>query len=396
MKVVFWVSLGLIGYTYAVYPCIILALAGAHQLWRDLSFAFSRVQRRCRVPGDPPRVSLVFSAFNEESVIREKMVNCAALNYPQSRLEILVGCDGCSDRTAGFARGAKTNAQVFDFPVRRGKPEVINELVTHATGDIVIFSDANTMLSPNAILHLVRHFEDPHVGCVCGELTFTSAAKGTRTEGVYWHYEILLKFLESRLNMMVGANGGLYAIRRSLFSPIPARGIIDDFLVSMAIRQRGYRLLYDSEATATEEAAVSVADEFRRRVRIGAGNFYALRYTWRLLSPTAGLIALAYWSHKVLRWLVPFAMVAAFGAASALAGESFYALSMVVALAFTFMGLVGYYRERTGRRSGLFGIAYYFLSMNLALAMGFFRCISGTQRAAWTRTPREVSVEVVH
>jgi cellulose synthase/poly-beta-1,6-N-acetylglucosamine synthase-like glycosyltransferase len=395
MKVVFWTSIALIGYSYAIYPCILLALAGLHQLFRDLSFAFRRGERRRRVPTDFPVVSLVFSAFNEESLIRQKMANSAALHYPASRLEILVGCDGCSDQTAGLARAAQVpNSRIFDFSVRRGKPEVINELVTHARGDIVVFSDANTMISPDAVISLVRHFQDPRVGCVCGELKFTSAANGTQTEGVYWRYEVLLKFLESRLNMMVGANGGLYAIRRPLFTPIPARGIIDDFLVSLAVRQKGYRLVYDAEATATEEAAASVADEFRRRVRIGAGNFYALRYTWRLLSPTAGLVAFAYWSHKVLRWLVPFALLTAFAASIALAGEPLYALSVVAALVFSLMAVIGYYRERAGRRAGLFGIPYDFLSMNLALALGFFRCLSGTQRAAWTRTPREASVEL--
>lgn len=392
MKVVFWTSIALVTYTYAVYPCILVVLASACQLFRDLGFAFRRHDRRSRVPADLPMVSLVFSAFNEESIIRQKMLNSSALNY--SRLEILVGCDGCSDRTASVARAAGVpGARIFDFSNRRGKPAVINELVTHATGDIVVFSDANTMISPDAILNLVRHFQDSRVGCVCGELKFTAARKGASAEGIYWRYEVLLKFLESRLNMMVGANGGLYAIRRSLFNPIPARGIIDDFLVSLAIRQKGYRLVYDAEAIAIEETAISVAHEFRRRVRIGAGNFYALRYTWRLLSPTAGLVAFAYWSHKAFRWLVPFALLAAFTESVVLAAEPLYALCMAAALVFSLMAAIGYRRECARRRPGLFGIPYYFLSMNLALALGFFRYLSGTQSVAWTRTPREAQLE---
>lgn len=395
MKTVFWGSLGLIVYTYAVYPCLLLALASFHQVMRDMRFAFRRGERRLRIPVELPTVSMVISAFNEEALIEEKMRNCAALCYPPSRLEVVVGCDGCTDRTAILAAAAGTpNARVFDFSQRRGKPGVLNELITHCTGDIVVFSDANTMLAPDAVVHLVRHFETPAVGCVSGELTFTPAANGTRTEGVYWRYEVLLKFLESRLNMMVGANGGLYAIRRLLYSPVPDRGIIDDFLVSMAIRQKGYHLVYDPEAIATEQAAASVGDEFRRRVRIGAGNFYALRYTGRLLSPTAGLVALAFWSHKVLRWLVPFALVAAFAGAVALAGDPVYAMMVVAALGLSLMAAVGYYRERGNRRPGPCGIPYYFLSMNLALALGLLRCLSGKQRMAWSRTPRESPVGV--
>lgn len=395
MKTVFWGSLGLVVYTYAMYPCLLLALASIHQVLRDLRYAFRRGERRLRVPAELPAVSMVISAFNEEALIEKKMRNCAALGYPQSRLEVLVGCDGCTDRTAILAAAAgMPNARIFDFSQRRGKPGVLNELITHCTGDIVVFSDANTMLAPDAVVHLVRHFETPEVGCVSGELTFTPAANGTRSEGVYWRYEVLLKFLESRLNMMVGANGGLYAIRRPLYSPIPDHGIIDDFLVSMAIRLKGYHLVYDPEAVATEQAAASVGDEFRRRVRIGAGNFYALRYTGGLLSPTAGLVALAYWSHKVLRWLVPFALLTAFGGAVALAGKPFYALIVVAAFGLSLMAAVGYYRERGNLRPGLCGLPYYFLSMNLALALGLLNCIFGNQSTAWNRTPRETSVGV--
>jgi cellulose synthase/poly-beta-1,6-N-acetylglucosamine synthase-like glycosyltransferase len=391
VKALVWISLGLVVYTYAVYPCLLLALASLHQLIRDLWFAFRRGERRLRAPRELPTVSLVISAFNEEGLIEEKMRNCAALRYDPSRLEVLVGCDGCTDRTAKLAAGAgMPNARIFDFSQRRGKPEVINELMTHCTGDIVVFSDANTMLARDAVIHLVRHFETPEVGCVCGELTFTAAGNGTRTEGIYWRYEVLLKFLESRLNMMVGANGGLYAIRRPLFSRIPKDGITDDFLVSMAIRQRGYHLVYDPEAMATEQAAASVGEEFRRRVRIGAGNYYALRYTARLLSPTAGLVALAYWSHKVLRWLVPFALLTAFGGALPLAADPLYALIVAGALAVSALAAAGYYRERGNRRPGLFGIPYYFLSMNLALALGLVRFIRGSQSVAWKPTARQV------
>jgi cellulose synthase/poly-beta-1,6-N-acetylglucosamine synthase-like glycosyltransferase len=395
MKTVFWGSLGLIVYTYAAYPCLLLALASFHQVMRDMRFAFRRGERRLRIPAELPTVSMVISAFNEEALIEEKVRNCAALCYPPSRLEVLVGCDGCTDRTAQLAAAAyMPNARIFDFSQRRGKPGVLNELITHCSGDIVVFSDANTMLAPDALVHLVRHFGAPEVGCVSGELMFTPAANGTRTEGVYWRYEVLLKFLESRLNMMVGANGGLYAIRRPLYSAIPDHGIIDDFLVSMAIRRKGYHLVYDPEAVAMEQAAASVGDEFRRRVRIGAGNFYALRYTAGLLSPTAGLVALAYWSHKVLRWLVPLALLAAFAGAVALAGEPAYALMVLAALGLCLMAAVGYYRERGNLRPGLCGIPYYFLSMNLALALGLLRCLSGKQQIAWNRTPRESSVGV--
>ena len=144
--------------------------------------------------------------------------------------------------------------------------------------------------------------------------------------------------------------------------------------------------MYDPEAIATEQAAITVGDEFRRRVRIGAGNFHALRYTWRLLSPTAGLVSLAYWSHKVLRWLVPLALALALCSAMSLAGERFYAFATIAAVIVCAMALVGYYLERGAIRTRLFGIPYYFLSMNLALALGLLRCLSGKQLLVWNRT----------
>src|SRR3984893_10574797 len=393
MRHVFWTSLALVFYTYAVYPCIILVLASLHQIVRDLKFALCRTERRSRIPDGLPSVSLIFSAFNEGALIEEKMSNCAALRYPAAQLEVLAGCDGCTDDTAALARQVgMPNARILDYPVRRGKALVVNQLVNEARGSIVIFSDANTMLAPDALLRMVRHFQNPAVGCVCGELRLQPSANGNRTEGVYCRYEVFLKFLESRLNMLVGANGGLFAIRRSLFSPIPLHGIIDDFLVSMGVRQKGYRLVYDPEATATEQSAITVRDEFCRRVRIGAGNFHALRYTWRLLSPAVGLVSLAYWSHKVLRWLVPFALLLAFFSAMTLAGQLFYACAAIAAVIPCAMALVGYYLERGRIRSRLFAIPYYFLSMNLALALGLLRCLSGKQMLAWTRTPRETAV----
>ena len=391
MKLLFWISLGLVIYTYLGYPLLLFVLASMHQVMRDLKFALRRSERRSRNSEELPSVSLIFSAFNEEAVIKDKMSNCAELEYPASQLEVLIGCDGCTDATAALARQAGIeNAVIFDYPVRRGKPVVVNHLVEQARGEIVIFSDANTMLAPDALRRMVRHFQNPVVGCVCGELMLRPAANGTRTEGAYWRYEVFLKFLESRLNMLVGANGGIFAIRRALFSSIPAHGIIDDFLVSMRVRQKGYRLVYDPEATATEQAAVTVGDEFRRRVRIGAGNFHALRYTWRLLSPTAGLVSLAYWSHKVMRWLVPFALLLAFCAAASLAAQPFYAFAAIAAVIIGAMGLVGHFLEQGHVRIKLFGVPYYFLSMNLALGLGLLRCLSGKDMLVWNRTPRSV------
>src|SRR5262249_49164209 len=162
----FWASVGLMVYTYVVYPVIVFLVAGIAQVAADLRFALFRGERRRRRADRKPSVSLVFAAYNEEPVIEEQMRNSEALDYPRERLEILVGCDGCSDRTVALARAAALpHARVLDFAERGGKPAVLNRLLEEARGDLVVFSDANTMLDREAVLHLVSRFADPTVGC---------------------------------------------------------------------------------------------------------------------------------------------------------------------------------------------------------------------------------------
>jgi len=389
---VFWISSGLILYTYFCYPLLLIAAAGLSQMWGDLQFASRRKERRRLAGADGTTVSLCFAAHNEEAVIEAKLRNCAALVYPPGQLEILIGCDACSDRTADLSRRSGLAAlRVFDYQERTGKPEVLNRLVREAQGELVVFCDANTMLAPNVLEKLVRHFQDSRVGCVCGELQLVSPDGRPQPEGLYWRYELFLKFLESRLNLLLGANGAVYAIRRALFTTLPKQAIVDDFLVAMQIRNRGFRVIYDPEAVASEETPQAVRAEFRRRVRIGAGNFHALRYTLRLLTPLAGPICFSYWSHKVFRWLVPFALPVAFVAAAALSLQSgwFYGLCAAGGLLLTALAAVGYRLEVRNIHYPPFSVPYYFLSMNLALFLGFLRFVSGSQTAVWQRTARE-------
>jgi cellulose synthase/poly-beta-1,6-N-acetylglucosamine synthase-like glycosyltransferase len=393
MRVMFWVSVGILLYTYGGYPLLLIALGSLRQLKSDLRFGLSRHTRR--VPRDRaecPRVSIVFAAHNERSVIEQKMRNCARLDYPAASLEILVGCDGCTDGTAAIARAAAPpNASVYEFTVRSGKPAVLNRLLPRARGEIVVFCDANTELEPDAIRALVRHFRQPGIGCVCGELRLRAPDGQASGEQLYWRFETLLKFLESRSNMLVGANGAVFAIRRSLFVPIPADGIVDDFLIGMHARAAGYRIVYEPEAVAWEQVAPSTRHEFRRRVRIGAGNFHALRYTWRLLHPRAGAVALAFWSHKVCRWLVPVFIATAEISALTLAREPIYGVPAATGMVLVLLALLGHRVDRRRAYWAPASIPYYFLSMNLALLLGLVAFVRGQQSIVWTPTARTPS-----
>jgi cellulose synthase/poly-beta-1,6-N-acetylglucosamine synthase-like glycosyltransferase len=390
MEVLVWGSFALLFYTFFGYGFLLVFLSALRQATSDLRFASGRRDRRAQRGANLPQVSLVFAAYNEEGVIQEKLRNCAALEYPFELLEILVGADGCSDRTVELGNEvAGRNVRIFDYTERSGKPMVLNKLVPETRGEIVVFSDANTMIGPESLRNVVRHFANRRVGCVSGELRLKTPDGKPFSEGLYWKYEIFLKIMESRLNMVSGAHGGIFAIRRELYEPLPKTGIIDDFLISMRIRGRGYRCVYDPETWAEEVAIPSVKGEFGRRIRISAGGFHAIVDTWRMLLPTAGLIALSYWSHKVLRWLAPFAMILAFAGSLALINVPPYAALTIAALLFTAAGIVGYSRESSGKPTGKFAFPYYFLSMHLAMLLGFFRFAKGTQRAAWARTSRE-------
>jgi len=390
VRLTFWISIGLLLHTFVVYPLALVVLGSLTQLKSDLQFGLARRTRRAsRSRADDPHVSIVFAAHNEQAVIVQKMVNCARLDYPVDSLDVLVGCDGCTDATPALARfAAPANASVYEFPDRSGKPAVLNKLLAVTRGDIVVFCDANTELEPDAIHTLVRHFRRPEIGCVCGELRLRSRDSHATGEQLYWRYETLLKFLESRLNMLVGANGALFAIRRSLFTAIPPDGIVEDFLIALNVRAAGYRVLYDPEAVAWEDVAPSAGPEFRRRVRIGAGNFHALRHTWRLLNPLAGAVALSFWSHKVCRWLVPFALVAAQISAAMLAREPVYGGAAALGGVLVLLALLGHRLHLQARYWAPANVPYQFLSMNLALFFGLITFVRGTQSLIWTPTAR--------
>ncbi len=382
----FWAPLILVLYSYAIYPVVLLGLAAVVQMWRDLRYALGRVERRAPSEFAPP-VSIVVPAYNEEAVIEAKLRNILSLDYPRDNLDVIVVSDGSSDRTndivTAFGHGVKLIVQ----PVRSGKPAALNTGIAQAAGELVILTDANTLYDPAAVRKLVRHFADGRVGVVCGELKLTPAGS-YHTEKRYWDYERLLKFLENKIGAVLGANGAIYAIRRSCYRPIPNETWVDDFVIAMKIREAGFRIVYDTEAVAFEETARSVEAEFVRKARIGAGNFQALSLTWRLLNPLRGVVAFSYWSHKVLRWFAPFFMMAALVANVFLIGRPFYQLTFALQAAMYGAGIAGHFTRNKPGVLRVLSLPYYFVFMNAAMMVGFLRWLTNRQRATWKRTER--------
>jgi cellulose synthase/poly-beta-1,6-N-acetylglucosamine synthase-like glycosyltransferase len=333
-------------------------------------------------------VTLVVAAYNEEGCIAEKIRNSLALDYPADRLEVLIGSDGSTDRTEDEVRAFDDRRVRLCAGPRAGKAGVLNRCIPIAQGDIVILSDANTRIDPAAVKRLVSHFEDPEIGAVCGKLRLYNPTKKDFEESAYWSYESLLKLYEGKRGAVIGANGGLYAIRRSLFSQLPPSTVCDDFVIPMRVLENGYRVVYESDAVALEQTTEDYRKEFGRRARIAAGNFQSLKLFASLLSPAAGFRAFAFWSHKVLRWCAPALMALVLVANAFLLGRGFYRITFGAQLLFYGMALAGRRDWFKGKLRKVASAAYYFTTLNLALAVGFWRFLRGSQNPAWERTAR--------
>jgi cellulose synthase/poly-beta-1,6-N-acetylglucosamine synthase-like glycosyltransferase len=381
----FWLSLAAVVYAYAGYPLVIWAA----------SRLFGRNLERAEIAAgaDLPRVSLLIAAHNEEAVIDARIRNALASDYPTAKLNIVVACDGCSDGTAAIVRRyAHRGVRLIHDSQRRGKAATINAAMPQLGSEIVVLSDANTHVDPAAIRRLVRWFADPAVGAVCGRLVLTDGATGANADGVYWRYETFLKRCEGRLGALLGANGAIYAIRRDLFVPIPPATIIDDFVIPLLAKLRSdCAIVYDSTATAREETAPDVAAEFRRRARIGAGGFQAIGLLWQLSDPRRGWVALAFVSHKVLRWCGPFLMLGAALASALLCGHALYRDALFVQAGFYCISLAGAFLPPM-QLPRLVRVAQLFTGMNAALLVGFWRWFNGAQGATWQPTARPVQL----
>ena len=384
LAIAFWVTAGLVLYAYLGYPILIWAL----------SRAFGRRPVPSAVPdADLPAVSILVAAYNEEKEIGDRIVNALKQDYPPGKLEVVIASDGSSDRTAPIAGGfAGRGVRVLDYPARRGKAAVLNDAFGELGGDVVVLSDANTFFrDPEVVRNLARWFGDPAVGAVCGKLVLTDPDTGTNVDGLYWKYETFLKSCEGRLGALLGSNGAVYAIRRELFAGIPPGTVLDDFVIPLLARMRtGKRIVYDPQAVADEETPKGIGQEYKRRARIGAGGFQSLGLLRGLLHPRHGWTALAFWSHKVLRWTCPFSLLTALAAAAALAtaGGRLYAALLAGQLLFYALAGLGTRLPAAPRVCKVVRLTTMFTSMNAALLVGFVRWARGAQRAAWDRTAR--------
>jgi cellulose synthase/poly-beta-1,6-N-acetylglucosamine synthase-like glycosyltransferase len=304
--------------------------------------------------------------------------------------------DGSTDATVAKAANAPGITHLHQ-PLREGKVSAINRAVSAAgETEILIFSDANAMINPDAFLKMVGHFQFPHIGGLAGEkkVVADDLVPG-KAEGIYWKYESWLKQLDSDFHTVVGAAGELFAIRRSLFAPIPQDVLLDDLYLSLMVCQQGKRMAYEPQAFATEGPSLSIADEWKRRVRIGAGAFQSLRLFHPLLNVFRyGKLSFQFFSHRVMRWLVcPFALLLIFIINILLVNQQInplYVSTLVLQVLFYLFAWIGFSVAKRQKGSGIFLLPFYFVFMNLGMIAGLYRYLSGNQTVRWEKSRRAV------
>ncbi|MCK9310908.1 MAG: glycosyltransferase family 2 protein [Bacteroidales bacterium] len=386
MKTFFWLGAFLVFYTYLGYGILLYVLVKIKEkFFPAKAVSYSE---------EYPEVTLMIAAYNEESVIHEKMRNCRALQYPEGKLKIYWVTDGSNDKTDELL---KTYSEVYILhqPERKGKTAALNRGITFIKTPIVIFTDANTMLNQQAIIEIVKSFENPKVGCVAGEKRIKQEKTGDATagEGIYWKYESTLKSLDDRLYSAVGAAGELFAIRTDLFEVMPEDTLLDDFILSMKIAQKGYKIAYCKNAYAIESPSSDMKEEEKRKIRISAGGLQSIYRLRSLLNPFKyGILHFQYVSHRVLRWsLTPIIFFLLFPLNLVLLWNDppfLYGILFSLQVLFYLSGYLGYRAAQKQIKNKLLYVPYYFLFMNLNVIKGIKYLREKRGSGVWEKAKR--------
>jgi cellulose synthase/poly-beta-1,6-N-acetylglucosamine synthase-like glycosyltransferase len=385
----FWIFLFIIIYAYLGYTAILSILV-----------LFKKIFTRKYIPSiDPwePEVTLLVPAYNEKKCIESKIKNSLGIDYPADKLHLVWVTDGSNDGSPEILRKYK-NVKVLHENERKGKINAMNRAVKNINTPIIVFSDANTDLNKNSIKEIVEIFKNDTIGCVAGEKRITQLRKDKAVsagEGLYWQYESVIKTLESELNSVMGAVGELFAIRTELYDDVEEDSLLDDFVISLKIVKKGYKIKYAPNAYACESASLSIREELKRKVRIACGGLQTLFRMIEMLNIFKyGLFSFQYFSHKVLRWtLVPlsFILIFIFNIAAVWFLDfnmNLYMYIIIVQLLFYFMIILGTLIKNFKIRFKILFIPYYIFIMNYSIIRGMFRYISGTQSVIWEKAKR--------
>ena len=373
----FWISVFVVFYAYAGYPMLVV-LVGALR------------RRRVHTQSITPTLSLIIAAYNEEREIAERLDSLLLLDYPKDALQIIVASDGSDDGTEDVVKAhADQGVELLRLP-RRGKNATLNSAVLHATGEILVFSDANIMFPQDTLRKTARNFADPTVGGVAGVKVYTLDEEGSDAgslgENMYWRYDCWLRKMESYTGTMVSSDGALHAVRRRLFRELPPGSGADDFGISAAVVEQGFRLVYEGEARAYEAAMPASDRQFHRKIRVIICGLQALSFRTALFNPFRfGFYSVALFSHKVLRRLVPFFLITLFGASVALYSHSpffsFITLAQVMCYLLAILGFC--LRSKPFGRAKVFYVPFYYCMVNAAALIAIVKFAMGSRIELW-------------
>ena len=390
MELIFWILIGIVVYTYIGYGVVLFLLVKI----KHLLFGKDQVAE----PKDWPEITYVVAAWNEKKWMPNKIKNGLAFNYPKDKIHHLYVTDGSDDGTPDVIREypfpKDVQFSVYHKPERAGKIAAVERIMDFVDTPIVIYSDANTEVNPNAMRNMVRHYQDEKVGAISGEkrISISDSDSATAGEGIYWKYESFLKKLDSQFYSAVGAPGELFSIRTDLYCPVPPDTLVEDFFLTMSIAKDGYKIVYEPEAYAVEAKSASVGEEMKRKIRIGAGGLQAVYRLAPLLNIFKhGRLTFQYISHRVLRWtLAPLALPIIFVLNVLLAGgdSKIYTYLLYAQIVFYAFALLGYLFEKRKVKVKAFFVPYYFCMMNYSMYRGLIRLIKGSQSVLWEKAKR--------
>lgn len=391
LKIIFWTGFLVVFYAYVGYGVILFAVIKIKR------FLFGN---KTDIPPEYfPEITFIVCAYNEQAWIESKIANSIAVSYPANKIRFLWVTDGSSDNTPALAESYPyppgVQWAVLHEAERRGKIAAFQRAMKHVQTPIVVSTDANTMINREAIVRMARLFIDPSIGAVAGEKRIFMAEKddaGSAGEGIYWTYESLLKKWDAELWSVVGAAGELFAFRTDVYEDVPADTIVEDFVLTMRIAQKGYRVAYAPDAYAVESSSASVGEEIKRKIRIAAGGIQAVVRLAPLLNIFRyGVLSFQYISHRVLRWTIAPAFLPILLVVNVmLACQHLPLYQFILALQITFYGmaLAGYFLEQRKLKVKAFFIPYYFCVMNVAMYAGLLRYLRGNQSVLWEKAKR--------
>ncbi len=383
-QVLFWIAAFAMFHSYVLYPFILKIFAIGKKLeYKEYS-----------PTEELPFLTVMMSVYNEEVVIEQKIKSIFNSNYPQEKMEVLVGSDCSTDSTNKKLQELTSiypNLKFFGFHERKGKIGTMNTLLDMAKGEIIVSTDANVMLEKNTLFELVRYFKDDRVGLVDTRMKNTRIQHDgiSLPESFYIGHEVMVKHREGVLwGTMIGPFGGCFAIRKDLYKKPRFNTLVDDFFISMQVLRQGGKCLNNLDSVVYEDVSNLMGEEFRRKVRIATGNFQNLKEFRGMLWPIYKPVAFAFLSHKAIRWLGPFFILLAIVSIPFLLDIFLYQL-IAIAMAFVLLvPLFDFLLRSVGVNFRLFRFVTHFLSMNIALFVGFTKYLKGVNSNVWQPTQR--------